>query len=899
MMQKYIGPKRWLICSLMTAVAIMAISLSLCSYASAEAPASWKLDVLGFGKASSYQLVQDDKSQPYIPVEILAKAFAIGLQQTPEGYRLSWSGKSALIREGSLALGQASLPGPILNIAGKLSFPLNGITAFGIKLAIDENAGLATATIPRASIISMNKLATDGPTVFAIQLTFAPSKIESFVLALPDRLVIDLSETTIEPAQSKDIVSLEATRIRASMNKPGIARVVLELTKAATGYKVYQDPQDPSLIIVSFPGKIVGAGFVSAEGASGFEIKASSNLSAMNMWVNGDRVIVSIPDFLPDKALKLSSESYQISQEAFPLTRVEFGLSGMVAGNPSFRSGSVLIPLQNALTEISVTSAGAQTIKLGLAGSLASYSVDQSQDDRSISLLLGGTAAVMPVSISGLAEAGMSFKLEEEAKGARLTLSGLTAEARDIVLSDDRRSIIISFGGSVTGLEEFRDSGVTRLSFKYEGQTGDPSLNKVSDGEYSLIFTGVTGIDKLASSISGLEGKGSLVWNRTQEGLECRILLYEGLVAVLRPPKAAGLCIIDIGYEVFGYEIESTNGSTRVRILTSGPSTAEVFRLREPDRLVVDFPGFVEAKQRYEEFSQPGIVKKARSGQNTIGVARFVFDLERYLGHSWSLSDSKEGIDIVLADKLTGLEGRLILLDPGHGGMDGGAVGNSIIEKDINLDIALKLRGMLEEKGAVVVMTRSLDTKVDLLDRSSMANLLLPDAVVCIHSNSVISEAPNGTETYYYNAEELSRELAASVHKSLVDRIKLSSRGVFKKEYHMVKETLSPSILVEVGFLSNKQDALRLADPAFRQLAAEGIFDGLVSYFSASYSDIWAQMKDRILQSMESPSYSPSDAYWPGLMLQEPWIIVEPALDESIITQLEAIMEPELELIVP
>ncbi len=883
----------------MAAIVITAISLPICTCAAAEALKSWNLDVVGFGKTSSYQLASDEMGQPYIPVETLAKAFAIGLQQTTEGYKLSWSGKSALIREGGLSLGQVSLPSPILNISGKLSFPLKGITALGIKLAIDENAGLATATIPRASIISMSKLQGDGPTVFTIQLSFAPSKIESFVLALPDRLVIDLSETTVEPAQSKDIVSPEATRIRASMNKPGVARVVLELTKAGTGSKVYQDPLDPSLIKVSFPGKIVGAGFVSAEGAAGFEIKATSNLSAMNLIESADKAIVSIPDFLPDKALKLSGDGFKVSQEAYPLTKVEFGLSGMIAGKPSFKSGLVFIPLQNALTGISVASDGALSIKLGFAGTLASYSADQSQDGSSISLLLGGTAAVLPGSISGLAESGISFKLEEEEKGARLSLSGLKAEARDIVLSDDRKSIAIYFGGSVTGLEEYLDNGVSRLSFKYEGQSGEPRLDEVSDGEYALQFPGVTGIDKVSSAMSALNGKGSLAWNRTQEGLECLISLNDGFIAVLRPAKAAGSCVIDIGLEVLGYEIESSNGSTKVRIFTSGPSSAEVFRLREPDRLVVDFPGFVEANQRYEEFPLPGIVKKARSGQNTIGVARFVFDLDRYLGHTWSMSDSAEGIDIVLADKLTGLEGRLILLDPGHGGMDGGAVGNSIIEKDVNLDIAIKLRAMLEEKGAVVVMTRSLDTKVDLLDRSSMVNLLLPDAVVCIHSNSVISDAPNGTETYYYNAEELSRELATSVHKSLVDRIKLSSRGVFKKEYHMVKETLSPAVLVEVGFLSNKQDALRLADPAFRQLAAEGIFDGLASYFSASYTDIWAQMKDGILQSLKAPSYSPSDAYWPGLMLQEPWIIVEPALDESIITQFETIEEPELELMLP
>jgi hypothetical protein len=164
-----------------------------------------------------------------------------------------------------------------------------------------------------------------------------------------------------------------------------------------------------------------------------------------------------------------------------------------------------------------------------------------------------------------------------------------------------------------------------------------------------------------------------------------------------------------------------------------------------------------------------------------------------------------------------------------------------------------------------------------------MANILLPDIIVCIHANSVISEGPNGTETYYFNTEELSKELALSVHKSLVDRIKLASRGVFSKDYHMVAATLSPSILIEVGFLSNRQDSAMLADSSFRQKAAEGIYDGVASYFGGTAHERWAAVREAALSASLSYRFGTGGISWPGLMLYEPWVpepvAIEPDTD--------------------
>ena len=849
----------------------MLVALSLTAVlglSAAAAPGVWKLEVYGFGTVSTWQLLEDAGGRTYIGIKELAEALRLGIDSCDGTYTLRWGGKEAKLKEGSLALSGKALSSPVCLQGGKICFPVRDLEAFGVKLAADEKSKTVLVTVPRSVVASMEKASTEGPSLFTVRLSFAPAKIESFVLSAPDRLVIDLYETTVEPAVSMDVKSSEVTRMRASMNRPGVARVVLELTKSGSGAKVYQDPYDPSLVRISYPGAVKSVEQAEVAGVRGFLIGTTAPVRDIRTSPTKEGLVLELPDVLPDKGLNTAGVGYSAQAPKHPWTELRLEPGPYSFGAASQSGNSLFIPLLSDMTSIRAYTTGALTIEFCFSAGIKMPEIDI-QDD-GISLTVKGIGTALPMNRTGLLE----NRIEVLTQGTgtletRITIRGTKSGNASATLEDEGRRLVLSFGGVMEAVDVFKDNGVRRLTFKFSGLSAPCGMKALGPGSYLLEFPGLGSVKEKAAA-SGLEDSGKVSWIQAAEGLKCMLELSAGKVAVQRSAQTEGTFVVDIGYELTGCAVESANGTSRIRLTSSGPIDAQVFRLREPDRLVVDLPGFVEGRQKYDEILKGGVLR-VRSGQNTIGVARLVFDLDRYIGHTWSSLAEGFGIDIELAEKLAGLSGRLILIDPGHGGKDGGAVGNNLKEKDVNLDISLKLRDLLEAQGAVVVMTRSDDIKVELIERSNIANLLLPDAVVCIHSNSVISQLPNGTETYYFSNEALSRELADSVHKSLVDRIRLANRGLFKKEYYMVKETYSPSVLVEVGFLSNAQDAVQLADQAFRSKAAEGIYDGLISYFSGSAQESWAPMRETLYLASTVPAYQGPAALWPGLYIERPW----------------------------
>lgn len=175
-----------------------------------------------------------------------------------------------------------------------------------------------------------------------------------------------------------------------------------------------------------------------------------------------------------------------------------------------------------------------------------------------------------------------------------------------------------------------------------------------------------------------------------------------------------------------------------------------------------------------------------------------------------------------------------ICIDPGHGGSDPGAVSGGINEKDINLDIALRTRGLLQQLGFEVVMTRESDVYVSLEDRCAIANASGACVFVSIHNNAHTSTTAEGTETYcYYNSAE-GRELATSIHREVVKRIGRPDRGVKEASYYVLSYTNMPAALLESAFLTNPEETALLCDPAFRQKIAEGVSAGVEAYVSGS-----------------------------------------------------------------
>ncbi len=201
-------------------------------------------------------------------------------------------------------------------------------------------------------------------------------------------------------------------------------------------------------------------------------------------------------------------------------------------------------------------------------------------------------------------------------------------------------------------------------------------------------------------------------------------------------------------------------------------------------------------------------------------------------------------------DQPHSLQGKLIVLDPGHGRVhptggwnDPGAIGpTGVKERDVVLDISRRLKALLEEQGAQVALTRSGDTTtLSLHERAELANNLKADIFISVHANASLSANQNGTMVFFFANDPrihtqrvVRNNLAQEIQRELVQELKLADLGVRQSNFVVLRETTMPSVLVEVAFLSNPAEEKLLADQAFRQRSAEAMARGVVNFFQKS-----------------------------------------------------------------
>lgn len=182
------------------------------------------------------------------------------------------------------------------------------------------------------------------------------------------------------------------------------------------------------------------------------------------------------------------------------------------------------------------------------------------------------------------------------------------------------------------------------------------------------------------------------------------------------------------------------------------------------------------------------------------------------------------------------LNGLTIVLDPGHGGNDGGTVGVlKTQEKELTLKTAEILSQHLNAAGAEVVMTRQSDTYVDLRTRVSSSHQAGADAFISIHYDATEDSSISGFTSYYQH--EYQKELAEYLNAELGKKLTLHDRGVQHGNYLVLRENKQPAVLVELGFLSNFNEERVLTSKQFREQAALGLYTGVINYFDAKLSE--------------------------------------------------------------
>jgi N-acetylmuramoyl-L-alanine amidase len=195
----------------------------------------------------------------------------------------------------------------------------------------------------------------------------------------------------------------------------------------------------------------------------------------------------------------------------------------------------------------------------------------------------------------------------------------------------------------------------------------------------------------------------------------------------------------------------------------------------------------------------------------------------------------------------------VVVLDPGHGGQDSGAMCGGILEKDLTLDIAQRVEHRLRDEGFTILMTRTRDSYVSLAERAALANCLKDCIFVSIHFNEGNKAVSTGVETYYAEHQMTngstiaswlpflqrvsmqtpnvdSQRLADLIQQALVTRTHALNRGTKTQQFYVLANVRHPAVLIEGGFISNKDDAVRLGTADYREEMAAAINDGIMAY---------------------------------------------------------------------
>lgn len=327
-----------------------------------------------------------------------------------------------------------------------------------------------------------------------------------------------------------------------------------------------------------------------------------------------------------------------------------------------------------------------------------------------------------------------------------------------------------------------------------------------------------------------------------------------------------------------------SDGDSKVRIVldTANPVEYNTFVLANPTRIAVDIKGaWLSPLIPKETPVHGGLVGKVRISQfnsETVRVvveanvsrdrykiftlkpdpdaeksARLVMDFGDLAQEHTSDRVSESALpsvgdanfpepkEIRLFDK-PGLKGKKIAIDPGHGGSDPGSIGaNGAKEKDITLAIALELKKMLEDSGAVPIMTRTTDVDVgpsqaddreELQARVDVADKAKADVFISIHMDAFVNRQVKGTSSYIYPKTTGDARLGTFIKDGVVNQLGTDDRNMRQCNFYVVKYSHMPATLVEIAFISNLQEEKMMTSSSGVTNAATGILQGLERYFS-------------------------------------------------------------------
>lgn len=327
-------------------------------------------------------------------------------------------------------------------------------------------------------------------------------------------------------------------------------------------------------------------------------------------------------------------------------------------------------------------------------------------------------------------------------------------------------------------------------------------------------------------------------------------------------PAPEGGLTIEFNFLLTALELQEKDGELLLSFAMSAAPEVQATYLQNPLRLVLDFQDTTLMVRSFDVPVSVGPIVRFRAGQHSPQVTRVVLELTEPLaslpvqeqtagafalplfrgtaadaaaylrGQNAQVSEVQGSELLPVQDGV--LSGLVIAVDPGHGGSDPGTIGyRGTFEKDVNLGISLYLGELLRQAGAKVVYTRDSDVYVSIFRRPEIAVEANADLFVSVHANSHIERGrARGTETLYRAGDPVSERFARLVQEELVKAITLIDRRIWgRNDLAVFNGCDIPAVLVEVGFLDHPDEEVLLRAPGFQEVAAQGIFNGIVRFY--------------------------------------------------------------------
>jgi N-acetylmuramoyl-L-alanine amidase len=400
------------------------------------------------------------------------------------------------------------------------------------------------------------------------------------------------------------------------------------------------------------------------------------------------------------------------------------------------------------------------------------------------------------------------------------------------VRSDDERDVVLAFSGS----GESSSVAVAPPQASYESPTPEPGVPQAQappaqqapapSGPTLVTGVSVQPSDNGASVVIAVQGNANYQWHRLRDP-DNRFWVDIENAQLQGPPidqnESAPLISLRVR------QIDPT--TVRIALSLNGPKSINI--TPSANSLAVGVGGDdVADAPRSGSGSVGTVVSSGEEAASLVTPAPAGEPIQSYSGSdnsTWKFGPHNNGGYVPTNP-------RLIVIDPGHGGSDRGAIRNGVDEATVNLDMARRLRSILVAQGWEVRMTHDTDVDVyapndsahvELQARDDVANHAGARLLISIHSNSFINSGPYGTTTYYSKESDVA--LGQIIERHL-DSDGTKDDGLIKFPYYITKHAMMPSVLVETAFLSNPSDFALLESPAWRQKIAQLIADGINQY---------------------------------------------------------------------